>query len=243
MNRMNAALAMTEDITILTAEIEIAGVHAVCDPLGSLFLSGSRTLVVSDLHLEKGAAFARRGMMLPPYDTALTLRLLETVIDRYRPIRVISLGDSFHDRHGAASLPSQSDDQLRTLISGREWFWIAGNHDPDQPADLDGHSVQELQFDGLRFRHEPSGNDEEAQGEIAGHLHPAARVVRRNKGVRRPCFATDGKRLVLPSFGVMTGGMNLRHPAFEGLFDRRKLMAHLLGRERIYSVPFDRLTG
>lgn len=240
---MNAARVMTEDMTILTADIDIAGTPAVCDPLGALFLPDSQTLVVSDLHLEKGAAFARRGMMLPPYDTALTLQLLEMVIGRYSPVRVISLGDSFHDRHGAAGLSNASDSQLRSLICGREWFWIAGNHDPDQPGDLDGHCVQELQFDGLRFRHEPSCDPETIQGEIAGHLHPAARVVRRNKGVRRPCFATDGTRLVLPSFGVMTGGMNLRHPVFEGLFDRRRLTAHLLGRERIYSVPFDRLIG
>ncbi|MCR9137789.1 MAG: ligase-associated DNA damage response endonuclease PdeM [Alphaproteobacteria bacterium] len=240
---MNAARVMTEEMTIQTADIEISGVPAVCDPLGALFLPESQTLVVSDLHLEKGAAFARRGMMLPPYDTALTLQLLELVIGRYDPVRVISLGDSFHDRHGAAGLPSASDGKLRALISGREWFWIAGNHDPDQPADLEGHCVQELYFDGLCFRHEPVADPQTANGEIAGHLHPAARVVRRNKGVRRPCFATDGSRLVLPSFGVMTGGMNLRHPAFNGLFDRRKLTAHLLGRERIYSVPFDRLVG
>lgn len=243
MNRMNAARVMTEDMAILTADIEIEGVAAVCDPLGALYLPDSRTLVVSDLHLEKGAAFARRGMMLPPYDTALTLQLLELVIARYGPARVISLGDSFHDRQGAAGLPSACDDTLRSLIAGREWFWIAGNHDPDQPGDLDGHSVQELYFDGLCFRHEPAADPQAACGEIAGHLHPAARVVRRNKGVRRPCFATDGKRLVLPSFGVMTGGMNLRHPAFNGLFDRHLLTAHLLGRERIYSVPFNRLVG
>ncbi len=243
MNRMNAALAMTEEMTILTATIEIAGVEAVCDPLGALYLPGSRTLVVSDLHLEKGAAFARRGSMLPPYDTALTLQLLDMVIDRTRPARVISLGDSFHDRHGAAGLPDACDRQLRALMSGREWFWIAGNHDPDQPGDLDGHCVQELQFDGLRFRHEPSADREAAHGEIAGHLHPAARVVRRSKGVRRPCFATDGTRAILPSFGVMTGGLNLRHGAFDGLFDRKSLTAHLLGRERIYSVPFGRLIG
>jgi hypothetical protein len=243
MNRASAAQAMIEDANILTAEIEIAGNQAVCDPLGALYLPDSQTLVVSDLHLEKGAAFARRGMMLPPYDTTLTLRLLEAVISRYRPVRVISLGDSFHDKHGATGLSPSCENQLHDLMSGREWFWIAGNHDPDQPGDLDGHSVQELFFDGLQFRHEPSFDDDEARGEIAGHLHPAARVVRRNKGVRRPCFAADEMRLILPSFGVMTGGLNLRHEAFRGLFDWRMLTAHLLGRERIYSVPFDRLIG
>ena len=49
--------------------------------------------------------------------------------------------------------------------------------------------------------------------------------------------------LTLSSFGVTTGGLNLRNQAFDGLFDPRRLTAHLLGRDRIYSVAFDRLTG
>ena len=243
MNRAAAAQTIDEEPMVQTAEIELEGAHAVCDPLGALYLPDSTTLVVSDLHLEKGAAYARRGALLPPYDTALTLRLLEMVLARYRPARVISLGDSFHDGVGASYLPEIFEDTLRSLMAGREWFWIAGNHDPDEPGDLDGHCAQEIHVDGLQFRHEPSGDRTAARGEIAGHLHPAARVVRRSKGVRRPCFATDGRRLVLPSFGVMTGGLNLRNQAFDRLFDWSRLTAHMLGRERIYSVPFDRLIG
>ncbi len=243
MNRAAAALKIDEEPMVQTAEIDIVGVSAVCDPLGALYLPGSATLIVSDLHLEKGAAHARRGAFLPPYDTALTLRLLEVVLARYSPVRVISLGDSFHDRVGASLLPPVFEETLGRLMTGREWFWIAGNHDPDKPGDLDGHSVQELYFDGLQFRHEPSEDRAAAHGEIAGHLHPAARVVRRSKGVRRPCFATDGRRLILPSFGVMTGGLNLRNQAFDRLFDWSQMTAHLLGRERIYSVPFNRLVG
>ncbi|MEX3006875.1 ligase-associated DNA damage response endonuclease PdeM [Hoeflea sp. TYP-13] len=228
---------------IQTAEIEISETAAVCDPLGALFLPQSATLIVSDLHLEKGAAFARRGMMLPPYDTAQTLKLVTAVVSRYRPACVICLGDSFHDRQGAAALPGQHQEQISNLMAGRHWFWIAGNHDPDHPEGLGGDCVSELYLDGLCFRHEPAANAAEAAGEVAGHLHPAARVVRRGKGVRRPCFASDGQRLIMPSFGVTTGGLNLRNNAFQGLFERRRLTAHLLGRDRIYSVPFDRLIG
>lgn len=243
MNRASAAQALIADAKIRTAEIIIRETPAVCDPLGALFLPQSATLIVSDLHLEKGAAFARRGMMLPPYDTAQTLKLVTAVVSRYQPACVICLGDSFHDRDGAASLPPGSQDQLSRLMTGRDWFWIAGNHDPDHPAGLAGDCVSELYLDGLCFRHEPLQAAGEADGEVAGHLHPAARVVRRGKGVRRPCFATDGSRMILPSFGVTTGGLNLRNNAFDGLFDPRLLTAHLLGRDRIYSVAFNRLIG
>lgn len=225
----------------MTVDVIVNGTTVTCDSAGVLWLPGSDVLVVSDLHLEKGAAFARRGMMLPPYDTAATLARLGSAITRYNPRLVISLGDSFHDRTGSAHLPDCYREQLKGLQQGRDWTWIEGNHDPDRPVGLEGSFCSELHVESLVFRHEP--NQGAADGEIAGHLHPAARIVRRGKGVRRPCFASDGKRLLMPAFGSTTGGLELRHPAMRGLFDRNQLVAHLIGKERIYSVAFNRMNG
>lgn len=217
----------------------IAGVEAVCDPFGALYLPDTRTLVVSDLHLEKGAAFARRGSLLPPYDTLATLTILDAVVDRYDPRVVVSLGDNFHDRVGAALLPDLFREKIVAMAHGREWIWINGNHDPDGAAGLPGISTDELHFAGLAFRHEPTAVA--VAGEVAGHLHPAATVRRRDKSVRRACFATDGARMVMPAFGVMSGGLDLRHRALAGLFDRQSLVAHMLGRDRVYAVRFANL--
>ncbi len=98
-------LAPTETVETIT-EIAVSGVAAVCDLTGAMYLPDHRTLVVSDLHLEKGAAFARRGQLLPPYDTLATLRLLESVVARYEPTTIVSLGDNFHDRVGSALMPT-----------------------------------------------------------------------------------------------------------------------------------------
>lgn len=242
MHGANAALESDTPATgPLTAELSVSGTAVVCDRMGVLWLPGSATLVVSDLHLEKGAAFARRGMMLPPYDTAATLSRLGAAVASYAPRLVISLGDSFHDRIGSAHLPGCYREQLQGLQRGRDWVWIEGNHDPDRPVGLEGSFLSELHVESLVFRHEPKAGA--ADGEIAGHLHPVARVVRRGKGVRRPCFASDGKRLLMPAFGATTGGLELRHPAMRGLFDRTRLVAHLIGRERIYSVAYNRMNG
>jgi len=222
-------------------ETSVNGVAAVCDPLGALYLPDAGTLVVSDLHLEKGAAYARRGMLLPPYDTLATLTVLAAVIARYDPKLVISLGDNFHDRVGSRHLPETFRSQIVDMAKGREWIWINGNHDPDGTVDLPGISTDELTHSGIVFRHEPRQGLQ--NGEIAGHLHPAATVRRREKSVRRPCFATDGARLIMPAFGVMSGGLDLRHRAMAGLFDQTSLVAHLLGRDRLYSVRFGRLSA
>ncbi|MCP8896285.1 ligase-associated DNA damage response endonuclease PdeM [Shinella daejeonensis] len=241
MQRLTLASADIQDCGSLSARTAVAGVDAVCDPLGALYLPQTRLLVVSDLHLEKGAAFARRGMMLPPYDTLATLKVLEAAVDRYDPAIVVSLGDNFHDRTGSAHLPEIFRARLTQLARGRDWIWINGNHDPDGVTGLPGQSADELHFAGLAFRHEPSLLS--PAGEIAGHLHPLATVIRRGKAVRRACFATDGQRLLMPAFGLMSGGLDLRHKAMTGLFERARLVAHLLGRDRIYSVRFANLIG
>lgn len=223
----------------LWTPIAIAGVEAVCDPRGALFFPALKLLAVSDLHLEKGSSFARRGQMLPPYDTGATLDLLEAVIAHHRPATVISLGDSFHDCRGAARMPATYRENLLAMMAGREWIWVTGNHDPQAPADLPGTVEQEIAIGGLRFRHEPSAGT--AIGEIAGHLHPGAMVVQRGRAVRRRCFATDGERLIMPAFGAYTGMLNLLDGAFGGLFRTDSLVAHMLGRTRVYAVARQRL--
>ncbi len=137
-------------------EIEIAGEPAICDQNGVLYFPELELLVVSDLHLEKGAAYARRGLLVPPYDTAATLLRLQAVVAHYDPKMVISLGDSFHDGKGSTDMPDVFRDWLTVLMAGRDWFWVAGNHDPDAPEGLPGETVKELAIGHLVFRHEPS---------------------------------------------------------------------------------------
>lgn len=214
--------------------VDLAGHAAVCDRRGVLVLPGLDLMVVSDLHLEKGAAFARRGRMLPPYDTAVTLRRLAAVIADYDPGIVVSLGDSFHDGAGAREMPDAFREALAGVMAHRQWHWIAGNHDPEPPAGLPGRCAREIAVDGLVFRHEPQRGA--APGEVAGHLHPGARIVRRGRSVRRPCFATDGARMILPAFGSLTGCLNLRDAPFAGLFAPERLTAYMLGRRGVYAV-------
>lgn len=210
--------------------------EVVCDPSGALFVPSENLLVVSDLHLEKGAAFARRGMLLPPYDTAATLALLEHVVERYGPARVICLGDSFHDRHGAFLMPAMFRDRLNALVGQRDWIWIAGNHDPERPAGLGGDTAEEVTSGRWIFRHEPSSHAR--PGEVAGHLHPAARVAGNGRSVRGACFASDMSRMVMPSFGITTGGLNVLDHAFAGLFTPERATAYVIGTSRIYPISF-----
>ncbi|MGN6303184.1 MAG: ligase-associated DNA damage response endonuclease PdeM [Mesorhizobium sp.] len=215
--------------------VGLAGECAVCDPRGVLYFPDFGLLAVSDLHLEKGSAIARRGALIPPYDTVATLARLAEAVSDYQPRIVVSLGDSFHDGWGAERLPLPFRQRLEALMTGRDWFWVTGNHDPDAPADLPGETVRELAFGSLILRHEPSGTY--VEGEVAGHLHPCARIVQRGRSVRRRCFAGDGSRMIMPAFGAYTGSLNVLDRAYRGLFRHETLMAYMLGADRVFAMP------
>jgi DNA ligase-associated metallophosphoesterase len=215
------------------ALVGVAGVVLEAFPEGVLWWAERRMLIAADLHLEKGSSYARRGQMLPPYDTTETLARLAALVARLDPAVVVALGDSFHDDGGAARLSHRDRGDLRALQRGRDFVWIAGNHDPGRPHGLDGLHAEELAVGPIVFRHEPRPG---AVGEIAGHLHPSARVAGRGRSVRRKCFAGDGHRLVLPAFGAYAGGLNVLDRAFAGLFAAATFRAFLLGGERVYPV-------
>lgn len=218
------------------AILEVLGVSFIADLSGALFWEEQGLLVVSDLHLEKGSSFARRGVLLPPYDTAATLALLGILIGRRNPRMVIALGDSFHDSDAHNRLSRADNEAIVAMQARRDWIWISGNHDPALPSDIGGIVAEEVAIGPIVFRHEPTG----APGEIAGHLHPKARVATRGRSMERRCFACDGERAVMPAFGAYTGGLSIRDAAFAKIFQTLGFMAHVLGDNRLHSIAASR---
>lgn len=221
----------------MTVEIRLGGTSLLLESSGALWWERHRMLVVADLHLEKGAAFARRGAMLPPYDTWTTLSRLEALVGRHRPRIVVSLGDGFHDRRGAEALEPRSAERIRALTGAVQWLWVAGNHDPAPPEGLGGEAVAMIEMDGVGFGHVPGTL---AGFEVAGHLHPKARLAGEGRAVTRPCFVADPTRLILPAFGAYAGGLDVLDPAVAGLF-AEGFDAFLLGERRVFRVPHHRL--
>ena len=233
---MSAGAQHQDDGVARSSTVTIAGISFVADLSGALFWGEQKLLIVSDLHLEKGSSFAARGVLLPPYDTVATLSRLSAVIARHDPRMVIALGDSFHDREAHRRLSKGDRDALSALQARREWIWISGNHDPALPSDLGGIVATEVAIGPIHFRHEPTG----AFGEIAGHLHPKARIATRGRAMERRCFASDGERAVMPAFGAYAGGLSVRDAAFAKIFASLDFMAHVLGDVRMHTIAASR---
>ena len=229
MDAMTARAALAHSAA---TTLHVAGIDLVADLSGAFLWDDERVLVISDLHLEKGSSFARRGVLLPPYDSAASLARLAALVLRHDPRLVIALGDSFHDREAHERLSVADRDAIGTMQRGRDWIWIAGNHDPALPPSIGGRVATELLYGPLTFRHEPTG----AVGEIAGHLHPKARVATRGRAIDRRCFASDGSRAIMPAFGAYAGGLSIRDSAFSAIFRSTDFTAHVLGDRRMHVI-------
>lgn len=212
------------------------------DLSGALWLPDQRTLLVADLHFEKGSAFAAKGVHLPPYDTASTLTMLEQAIACYAPDHIISLGDSFHDDTSRERMSASDIERIRVITSSTSFTWLTGNHDTNPPEDLGGVIAENELVEGVELRHEPT-DGLCFTPEISGHLHPVAAVVRRGRRLRRRCFVGDGTRLIMPAFGAFTGGLNVISEPFHPIFPGGKFWVWMLGRESIYKIHSRHLRG
>jgi DNA ligase-associated metallophosphoesterase len=196
----------------MSVSLSFAGQTFVPQPCGALFWPARGTLLLADLHLEKASFFGVHGQFLPPYDSIDTLTCLIDAVEATGATRVIVLGDSFHDGGGAERLPHPARDTLRRLTRDLDWLWITGNHDDASAAVLGGRVAVEAAVDGIVLRHEAVPGD--PSPEISGHFHPKLRLTLRGRRVVRRCFALTPAKLVLPAYGVLTGGLDVADPAF-----------------------------
>jgi uncharacterized protein len=185
-------------------DFEIAGDAA-------LYWPAQRALLVADLHLEKASAFASTGQMLPPYDSMATLHELEALAGQYAVESVFCLGDNFHDDAGEHRLGGQAAAMLRRLIGCTNWVWITGNHDKGLTGRWGGRSAIEMEIDGVLLRHEAEKGCR--LPEISGHFHPKFRQHVRGRMVSRRCFVRSDRKLIMPAFGALTGGLDAGHVA------------------------------
>jgi DNA ligase-associated metallophosphoesterase len=187
-----------------------SGHDLVALPQGALFWPARGALLVADLHLEKASWFARFGQMLPPYDSIATLTDLTAIAASTGAAEIWCLGDSFHDTKGCDRLPAKARELLTALTAGTRWTWITGNHDPGIADHCGGDVVEEAEVDGLLLRHE--ADPAEARPELSGHFHPKLRVHHRGRNISRRCFVATERKLILPAFGSLTGGLDAGHP-------------------------------
>ena len=164
----------------------------LADAAGVLYWPSRETLVVSDLHLEKGSASAARGYLAPPYDTRETLHCLaQADYGKYDPRQVICLGDSFHDC-GADSRMAESDKDILAGLMHRPppgSGWPATTIPPRPIASADRWSTgwrSGRSFSSTRQSHAHTH-------EVSGHFHPKASTWVKSTKLSGRCFVIDAR--------------------------------------------------
>lgn len=216
---------MSRSFIFANTEFVVAGDAA-------LYWPAQKALLLADLHLEKGSAFAAHGQMLPPYDSLATLEAVRRLAENFQPETIYCLGDNFHDSDGENRLGGAAGLLLQTLTSAHDWVWIVGNHDPDIGAQWGGRIVAEYRVQGIDLRHEARITLDSP--EISGHYHPKFRQQLRGRLVSRRCVLMSANRVIMPSFGAYTGGLDVSDPAFfplwQGTEDNVEALVPTAGR-------------
>ncbi len=219
------------------SRVLICGKSFIADPTGALFRPAENTLIVADLQLSKCSYLEGEDVVLPPYDTASAFEKLEDALDRYDPLRVIALGNSFAG-FTSDGLSHHQSDWLQDMMEGREWYWVASDLCPP-PDGIGGTAVPQMMLGGIKFRAEPVRAP--VANEIAGGLHPVAQVSHYGHLVRGRCFVSNGMRMILPSLGNYSSGTNVLSSAFDPLLGQGGLFVWFISQERVSSVASPQL--
>ena len=200
---------------------------------GILFWFEEKTAIVSDLHLEKGSGFGIAGQFLPPHDSEETLTKLLNTLKKYNITKVILLGDTFHDKNALSRMSQRVLILFETFIKKYEVIFVLGNHEIDMKLE-NIKFVNEYVIDGIHFIHQESQNN---TYQISGHYHPVATLRTGSKKITRKCFIQQKYNLILPSFGIYTGGLNIKNRIFKEMF-KKEPNVYFLGKRSVYKFPF-----
>ena len=236
--------------------VKFAEMLWLLDARGVAYLPALDWLVISDLHLEKGSYLRSYGNPLPSVDSVATLKRLQQIIRDYNPARVISLGDSFHDKHSMSRMTAEDRSLLCDIINSvPNWDWVEGNHDPDLPKGIPGNPCHEIVHSNVVFRHEPEicepesrepephekeSHEQEpstkgvgktkpqAKHQVIGHYHPKIRKTISRRRFSGKCFVVTEDLFIMPAFGQFTGGLDVDEKVMLALASKNKRACYML---------------
>lgn len=212
-------------------KIQFTNHELILHESGVLLWPAQDLLVVSDLHLEKGSHFAKRGYFIPPYDSHETLRRLLEVLKTTSLQKILILGDCFHDAQGYYRL-NATDVALFDELKKFSPVWIQGNHDGNfVPKGFT--AFKEYSIEGIVFRHQAAKNDNGF--EISGHYHPKVTLLHKGGKITKDCFIEDGRKLILPAFGAYTGGLDVSNEEIQSIFPS-SFQTHILGASKVITL-------
>lgn len=195
-------------------EREIRGEKLLLHPERALSWPDRRLLVVADTHFGKSSLFARHGIPVPGGADSHDLDRLTVLLQSTHSDRLLILGDFLHGDVLPGSATALLMESWIRNLHPVQLLLVIGNHDRSAGSGWraaphwEGDVLDEGPF---RFIHEAaSGGDTDGRFLVSGHIHPVVALAGlRKRRPRIPVFWERPASLVLPSFGLFTGGYRI----------------------------------
>jgi uncharacterized protein len=173
----------------------------------AIYWPSEKILLIADLHLGKVNHYRKAGYPVPIKANDENTTILIDLLNHYKPDRMIFLGDLFHSHYNEEW---EVLGQVIRHFGGTSFELVMGNHDIMSTLQYDRHGVkihaEVLQIGNLVLTHEPM---EVVAGDVynlAGHIHPGARLFGKGRqALLLPCFYFGKNQGILPAFGSFTG--------------------------------------
>lgn len=187
-------------------QIAIENQHLELLPEKAVFWRNKKTLLIADLHLGKINHFRKSGYPVPPRANEENTTVLIDLLNRFRPERTLFLGDLFHSHYNEEW---EVVGQVIRHFGFCSFELVMGNHDIMSELQYQRHRIKvhtKWQEEGILFTHEPITDVPASVYNLAGHIHPGARLFGGGKqSVTLPCFYFGKQQGILPAFGSFTG--------------------------------------
>jgi DNA ligase-associated metallophosphoesterase len=163
--------------------------------------------MVADLHLGKVNHYRKAGYPVPTKANDENTSVLIDLLNHHKPQRLIFLGDLFHSHYNEEwEVLGQVIRHFRTT----SFELVMGNHDIMSTLQYDRHDVkvhsEQLRIGELLLTHEPMNEIQDDVYNLAGHIHPGARLWGKGRqALLLPCFYFGRRQGILPAFGSFTG--------------------------------------
>lgn len=194
------------------ADLFFAEHHFIARADRTLWHPASGRLLLSDLHLGKGAIFRHAGIPIPAASENADLDRLQQAVTTSGATALWILGDLFHaPRQITAAQCTQW--KMRFAALDIELWVILGNHDRfgADIAEALGFQIapEPTAFGGCDLAHHP--DSDASRPRIAGHIHPQVLLKQATDQLVYPCFAVlNQQTLLLPAFTNFSGGPRFR---------------------------------
>lgn len=173
----------------------------------ALYWPQKKILLVADLHLGKVNHYRKAGYPVPTRANDENTSILIDLLNRCKPERLLFLGDLFHSHYNEEW---EVLGQVIRHFQATSFELVMGNHDIMSTLQYDRHQVivhkEQLLIDNLLLTHAPLEEPVEGVYNLAGHIHPGARMLGKGRqALLLPCFHFGAQQGVLPAFGSFTG--------------------------------------